>query len=75
MLEARGTPPGSTPPAVIAAADDYESLVDLLLRSAAGEVRVARLADAVATTSRQLRVLREEHVRLKHLQSRARENS
>jgi V/A-type H+-transporting ATPase subunit D len=58
-LEARGTPPGSTEPSIVAATDAFESLVDLLIASAAGEVRVARLADAVATTSQQLRLLRE----------------
>ena len=41
------------------AADAFESLVELLLAAAAGEVRVARLADAVASSSRQLRLLRE----------------
>jgi V/A-type H+/Na+-transporting ATPase subunit D len=58
-LDARGTPPGSTGRELIEAADAYESLVDLLIASAASEIRVARLANAVASTSRQLRLLRE----------------
>jgi V/A-type H+-transporting ATPase subunit D len=58
-LDARGTPPGSTGRELAEAADAYEALVDLLIASAASEIRVARLADAVSSTSRQLRVLRE----------------
>jgi V/A-type H+-transporting ATPase subunit D len=58
-LDARGTPPGSTGRELVEAADAYEELVELLIASAASEIRVARLADAVASTSRQLRVLRE----------------
>jgi V/A-type H+/Na+-transporting ATPase subunit D len=93
-LDARGTPPGSTSREAVAATDAFEALVDLLITSAAGEVRLARLAAAVAATSQQLRMLRErveprlvgqiagvartleerereEHLRLKHLQRRA----
>lgn len=58
-LDTRGTPPGSTSREAVAAADAFETLVDLLIASAAGEVRVARLAAAVAATSQQLRMLRE----------------
>lgn len=58
-METRATVPGSTEPAIVSATDAFESLVELLVASAAGEVRVARLADAVATTSQQLRLLRE----------------
>lgn len=58
-LDTRGTPPGSTSREAIAATDAFEALVDLLIASAAGEVRVARLAAAVAATSQQLRMLRE----------------
>lgn len=58
-LDARGTPPGSTSREAVAATDAFEALVDLLIASAAGEVRVARLAAAVSSTSQQLRMLRE----------------
>ncbi|HEY7395922.1 MAG TPA: V-type ATP synthase subunit D [Gemmatimonadaceae bacterium] len=58
-LEARGTPPGSTQTQTVAATDAFEFLVELLIEAAPSEVRVARLAAAVATTSRQLRLLRE----------------
>lgn len=56
-LDARGTPPGSTSPAVVAATNAYEHLTELLLTSAANEIRVTRLAEAVAAASRQLQVL------------------
>ena len=58
-LEARGTTAASAGPELTAAADAYESLADLLIAAAPRELRVARLADAVASTSRQLRLLRE----------------
>jgi V/A-type H+-transporting ATPase subunit D len=58
-LEARGTPPGSTQTQTVAATDAFELLVELLIEAAPSEVRVARLAAAVATTSRHLRLLRE----------------
>ena len=58
-LDARGTPPGSTSREAVTATDGFEALVDLLIASAAGEVRVSRLAAAVAATSQQLRMLRE----------------
>lgn len=58
-LDARGTPPGSTGPAAEGAADAFEDLTELLVKAAPNELRVARLADAVSTTSRQLQVLEE----------------
>jgi V/A-type H+-transporting ATPase subunit D len=58
-FEARGYTPGAAGGEVDRAADAFESMVELLLAAAAGEVRVARLADAVSSTSRQLRLLRE----------------
>ena len=58
-LEARGTPPGSTGEEAMDTAHAYEALVELLIQSAPNELRVSRLAEAVATTSRQLRLLRE----------------
>lgn len=95
-LDARGAPPGSTGPAAQAAADAFEALTELLVKAAPNELRVARLADAVSTTSQQLQVLeervqpdlvariaglrrtleereREEHLLLKHLQRRRRD--
>jgi V/A-type H+/Na+-transporting ATPase subunit D len=58
-LDARSTAPGSTRRELVAAADAYEALVDLVIAAAPSEIRVARLAEAVASTSRQLRLLRE----------------
>ena len=56
-LDARGTAPGSTGPAASEAATAFEALADLLLDAASREMRVARLASAVAQTSQQLHVL------------------
>ncbi|HSQ29965.1 MAG TPA: V-type ATP synthase subunit D [Gemmatimonadaceae bacterium] len=58
-LEARGVTAGSAGREVNAAADAYESLAEVLIAAAPRELRVARLAEAVASTSRQLRLLRE----------------
>jgi H(+)-transporting ATP synthase subunit D len=58
-VDARGTPPGSTGPAVLDAANQFESLVELLIAAAPTELRVSKLADAVALTSQQLQVLEE----------------
>jgi V/A-type H+-transporting ATPase subunit D len=58
-LEARGVTAGSAGREMNAAADAYEALAEVLIAAAPGELRVARLADAVASTSRQLRLLRE----------------
>lgn len=59
-LDARGTPPGSTGPSTTIAADRFEALAELLIASAPNELRVSRLADAVAQTSHQLHVLERE---------------
>lgn len=56
-LDARGMAPGSTGPAAAEAAQRFEQLAELLLEAAPQEMRVARLAAAVAQTSRQLNVL------------------
>jgi V/A-type H+-transporting ATPase subunit D len=58
-LDARGTPPGSTGASAMRAADEYEQLVELLIETAATEVRMTRLADAVAIASQRMRVLEE----------------
>lgn len=58
-LEARGTPPGSTSRATMMATDQFESALERLIAAAPAEMRVARLADAVAQTARQLHVLEE----------------
>jgi V/A-type H+-transporting ATPase subunit D len=58
-LEARGVTAGSAGREMNAAADSYEALADLLIAAAPRELRVARLAEAVSATSRQLRLLRE----------------
>jgi H(+)-transporting ATP synthase subunit D len=56
-LDARGMAPASTGPAAAEAAFRFEKLAELLLEAAPQEMRVARLAAAVAQTSRQLNVL------------------
>ena len=58
-LDARGTAPGSTGPAAMETATRFESLADLLLDAASREMRVARLAAAVAQSSQQLHVLEQ----------------
>jgi V/A-type H+/Na+-transporting ATPase subunit D len=58
-LEARGVTAGSAGREMNAAADSYEALADVLIAAAPRELRVARLAEAVSSTSRQLRLLRE----------------
>ena len=58
-VDARGTAPGSTGPAATEAATQFEALADLLLDAASREMRVARLAAAVAQTSQQLHVLEQ----------------
>lgn len=58
-LESRGLAPGSTGPAVDAAADRFEELTAMLLDAASAELRVSRLAAAVSQTSQQLHVLEQ----------------
>lgn len=56
-LRGRGTPPEAVGPAAIAAADEFEAMVGLLLDAATREMRLRRLGDALARTSRQLNTL------------------
>lgn len=56
-LPARGTAPGPTGPAAVAATDAFEALVELLLDSASHELLVRRLAEGLARTTRQLNTL------------------
>lgn len=56
-LDARGVAPGSAGPAAEEAALRFETLLDLLIDAAPRELRIRRLADAVAQTSRQLHAL------------------
>jgi len=56
---ARGTSPASTGPAAVAAADEFETLIELLLDAASREALVRRLGRALAHTSRQLNTLEQ----------------
>lgn len=56
-LVARGTPPASIGPAALEAAHAFEELAELLIESAARELPVRRIADAVARTTRQVHAL------------------
>ncbi|MBL8987735.1 MAG: V-type ATP synthase subunit D [Gemmatimonadetes bacterium] len=56
-LPGRGQNPGLTGPAATAAADEFERLVELLLDAASTELRLRRLAEALARTSRQVNTL------------------
>lgn len=56
-LPARGTAPGISGPATVAATDAFESLIELLLDSASEELLVRRLAEGLAKTTRQLNTL------------------
>jgi V/A-type H+-transporting ATPase subunit D len=56
-LQARGQAPGFTGPAAAAAADEFESLLELLLDAASTELLLRRLADALRRTSRQVNTL------------------
>lgn len=58
-LEARGTAPGHTGPATVDAASQFEALADLLLEAAPRELRIRRLGEAVAQTSRQVHTLEQ----------------
>jgi len=53
----RGHAPGLTGPAVTGAALEFERLTELLLDAASTELRLRRLADALARTSRQVNTL------------------
>ena len=56
--EARGTTAAGAGPAV-AAADAFETLVDLLINAATREQQIQRLGEAVARSTRQLRTLEQ----------------
>ena len=56
-LSGRGQAPGLTGPAATDAADQFERLIDVLLEAAATELRLRRLAEALARTSRQVNTL------------------
>lgn len=53
----RGAPPEAVGPAATTTADEFEALVALLLDAATREMRLRRLGDALARTSRQLNTL------------------
>lgn len=56
-LAARGTAPGSTGPATVRAAAEFEHLAELLLDAAPREMLMRRLGDALSQTSRQVNTL------------------
>lgn len=81
--EGRGLPPGAAGPATDEAAERFESLVEQLLDAASRELRVRRLAAALAATTRQVNVLEhrvaprlsDEIARVQgHLEERERED-
>lgn len=58
-LAARDTSPAETGPAAAMAADEFESLVELLLDAAGREMLIRRLGEALSHTSRQLNTLEQ----------------
>jgi V/A-type H+-transporting ATPase subunit D len=56
-LGARGTAPGSTGPATVRAATEFEHLAELLLDAAPREMLIRRLGAALSQTSRQVNTL------------------
>jgi H(+)-transporting ATP synthase subunit D len=56
-LPGRGQAPGPTGPAAGTAADGFERLVEILLDAATTEIRLRRLAEALARTTRQVNTL------------------
>jgi V/A-type H+/Na+-transporting ATPase subunit D len=56
-LGARGTAPGSTGPATVRAAFEFEHLAELLLDAAPREMLMRRLGEALSQTSRQVNTL------------------
>lgn len=58
-LAARDVAPGPTGPTAAIAADEFESLVELLLDAAGREMLMRRLGDALSHTSRQLNTLEQ----------------
>jgi V/A-type H+/Na+-transporting ATPase subunit D len=61
-LGARGTAPGTTGPATVRAATEFERLTELLLDAAPREMLIRRLGEALSRTSRQVNTL-ERRVR------------
>ena len=58
-LGARGTAPGSTGPAAVRAATEFEHLIELLLDAAPREMLIRRLGEALSQTSRQVNTLEQ----------------
>jgi V/A-type H+-transporting ATPase subunit D len=56
-LAARGTAPGTTGPATVRAATEFERLTELLLDAAPREMLIRRLGEALSQTSRQVNML------------------
>jgi V/A-type H+-transporting ATPase subunit D len=56
-LGARGTAPGTTGPATVRAAMEFERLTELLLDAAPREMLIRRLGEALSQTSRQVNTL------------------
>jgi V/A-type H+/Na+-transporting ATPase subunit D len=56
-MPGRGLAPGPTGPAAAGAAEDFERLVEILLDAASTELRLRRLAAALARTTRQVNTL------------------
>ena len=59
--EARGVAPGAAGPAAEIAAEEFESLLEMLLAAAPRELLLQRLAEALARTSRQVNTI-EQHL-------------
>lgn len=55
--EARGVAPGAAGPAAEIAAEEFESLLEMLLAAAPRELLLQRLAEALARTSRQVNTI------------------
>jgi V/A-type H+-transporting ATPase subunit D len=57
--EARGVAPGAAGPAAEIAAEEFESLLEMLLAAAPRELLLQRLAEALARTSRQVNTIEQ----------------
>jgi V/A-type H+-transporting ATPase subunit D len=60
--EARGLAPGAAGPAAEVAAEEFESLLQMLLAAASPELLLQRMADALARTSRQVNIIEQRFV-------------
>lgn len=60
--EARGLAPGAAGPAAEITAEEFESLVEMLLAAAPRELLLQRLAEALAQTSRQVNTIEQQLV-------------